>query len=66
MFGDENLADEAMAQLKDMLRTFSGDEEYPVLLATQYRKMFDALLEQGFERAEAIEILARQGGIKTT
>jgi hypothetical protein len=57
MFGD------VIAQMNDMLDAVLEGETLDKM-ADVYKIMLDKLMERGFERAEAIEILSRQGGFK--
>ena len=50
-------------QLKEILKSVNQDSEIFQLVAAQYRAMFLALVAKGFSEEQAMEILARQGGI---
>ena len=50
-----------LEQMKELLRTMLKDEELFDLMAKVNMMYFEALMNQGFRREEAVEICARQG-----
>jgi hypothetical protein len=50
-----------LEEMREVMRQFSDDPELFALMAKAFRKAYDALIQEGFSKDQAMQLLCSQG-----